>query len=183
MNQHVLSGGNLDLLFADKGYVAGVINDAISGDVKVILPFDFGFHVAVDLSFHVFLYLVAGSAANDPVARIVAQMYTDYLKRLGAATPFLLTVQVGSLDPVIARNVAQALANELSEAHASTEAAQGGTSLPSGSDLVIPHDRSDLQTAWQTLTTLDLHPWGLSEATEGKERLRYLVDARTGLEL
>lgn len=115
----------------------------------------------------------------DPMARVVARMYTDYLQRLSATTAFLLTVQVGSPDPMTARNVAQALASELSEAHTFVEAAQGGASLPSGFDLVVPQNRSDLQAAWQTLTTLDLHPWGRSEATEGKERLRYLVDART----
>jgi len=115
----------------------------------------------------------------DPVARVVARMYTDYLQRLTAATPFLLTIQVGSPDPMTARNVAQALANEFSETRNFVEATQEGASLPSGFDLVIPQDRADLQAAWQTLTNLDLHPWGWSDATEGKERLRYLVDART----
>lgn len=113
----------------------------------------------------------------DPVARVVARFYTDYLQRL--TVPFLLTVQVGSPDPLVARNVAQALAAELTETYTSAEAAQGTTLLPSGFDLVVPETGADLQAARRTLTTLDLHPWGRSEATEGKERLRYLADART----
>jgi hypothetical protein len=113
----------------------------------------------------------------DPVARVVACFYTDYLQRL--TVPFLLTVQVCSPDPMVARNVAQALAAELSESHALAEATQDDTSLPSGFDLIVPQNRSDLQAARQTLSVLDLHPWGWSEATEGKERLRYLADART----
>ena len=117
------------------------------------------------------------SRLADPVARVVARFYTDYLQRLTA--PFLLTIQVGSPDPIIARNVAQALAAELTETHTFVEAAQGSTSLPSGFDLVVPESGADLQAARRTLTALDLRPWGRSEATEGKERLRYLVDART----
>jgi hypothetical protein len=113
----------------------------------------------------------------DPVARIVARFYTDYLQRLTA--PFLMTIQVGSPDPMAARNVAQALAAELTETHTFAEAAQGTTSLPSGFDLVVPETGADLHAARRTLTALDLHPWGRSETTEGKERLRYLADART----
>jgi len=115
---------------------------------------------------------------SDPVARVVARLYADYLQRFTSASPFLLTVQVGSPDPMIARNVAQSLASELSEVH-TFGLAQGTNALPSGFDLVVPQDQSDLQAAWRTLTTLELHPWGWSEATEGKERLRYLADART----
>jgi hypothetical protein len=113
----------------------------------------------------------------DPVARVVARFYTDYLQRL--TVPLLLTVQVGSPDPMVARNVAQALAAEITETQNFTEATQGATSLPSGFDLVLPETAADLQAARRTLTTLDLCPWGRSEAPEGRERLRYLVDAST----
>jgi hypothetical protein len=113
----------------------------------------------------------------DPVAQVVARIYTDYLQRLTA--PFLLTVQVGSSDPMIARNVAQALAAELTETRTFADAAQGSASLPSGFDLVMPESHADLQLAWRTLTALDLYSWGCSEASEGKERLRYLADAHT----
>lgn len=113
----------------------------------------------------------------DPVARIVAGLYTGYLQRL--TSPFLLMVQVGSPDPLVARNVAHVLATELTEIHSFSEATQGTTLLPSGFDVVVPETRADLQAARRTLTTLDLHPWGRSEASQGKERLRYLTDAPT----
>jgi hypothetical protein len=116
---------------------------------------------------------------SDPVAHLVARLYSDYLHRLTTGNPLLLTIQVGSPDPMTARNVAHALANEMSESHKLDEATRSDTLLPSGFDLIVPQNRSDLNAAWQTLTTLNLHPWGWSDATEGKERLRYLIDART----
>jgi hypothetical protein len=133
--------------------------------------------LAETLSEWTFEGLAYRSRLADPVARIVARFYANYLQRF--TSPFLMTVQVGSTDPMIARNVAQALAVEVTETRTFAEAIAGSASLPSGFDLAVPETDADLQAARRTLAALDLLSWGWSEATEGKERLRYLVDART----
>ncbi|MFX1355110.1 MAG: ATP-binding protein, partial [Promethearchaeota archaeon] len=113
----------------------------------------------------------------DPQAKLVARLYTDYLQRL--TDPFLLVVQVASPDHMAVRAVAQTVGTEITETTGIAEATQEGTRLPTGFDLVTPESMSDLGAACHTLRTLQLFPWGKSEASPGKERLRYLVDART----
>ena len=130
--------------------------------------------VAESLSDWTFEGLAYRDHFADPVAHAVATFYAEYLARFSA--PYLLTIQIASPDPTAARNAAQALAAELTETRSFDEAT-GGAPLPSGFDIVGPEGAADLQAAWRTLSILDLHAWGRTEATEGKERLRYLADA------
>lgn len=123
------------------------------------------------------MYLTREGRVSDPVARVVARLYSNFVHRL--SEPFLLTVQVGSSDPLTAQSVAQALKNEMSEQHSFDDAAKNEDVLPSGCDIVYPQNENDHQAAYQTLVNLDLHTWGYTDVTVGKERLRYLVDART----
>lgn len=130
-------------------------------------------HTEIDLDQH---YLQRKGTIVDPVARIVARLYTDYVQRL--ADPFLLTIQVGSPDPVIASNIALALASEVTERKTLEQGEISATGIPYNSEVILPQDQDDLFSAYQTLTALELHPWGGIEPTPGKDRLRYLVDAK-----
>lgn len=112
----------------------------------------------------------------DPQAKMVARLYSNYLQRL--TDPFLLVIQVASVDPATSRAVAQALGVEITEIVGISEAADEGAQLPAGFDVVIPESMTDLAAAWRILRVLDLYPWGEGQASPGKERLRYLVDAR-----
>ncbi len=113
----------------------------------------------------------------DPVARVVARLYGDYVQRL--VNPYLLVIQIATSDPLSAQNVAQALASELTETRSFGAAVQTASDLPSGYDIVIPQNETDLQMASHCFMSLGFLPWGTSVATKGKERLRYLVDAHT----
>lgn len=123
------------------------------------------------------MYLTREGRISDPIAKVVARLYSDFAYRL--LDPFLLTVQVGSSDPLAAQNVAQAFKNEMSEQHSLNEVSSSENLLPSGCDLVFPQNEQDRYAALQTLISLDINPWGDTNATMGKERLRYLADART----
>lgn len=122
------------------------------------------------------VYLTRRGRISDPVAKVVARVYSDFITRL--IDPCLVTLQIGSADAMTARNVAQSLAAEVTESRAFSAAISGEGSIPSEFDLVLPQDQSDLQAAYQTLTTLDLYPWGGIQPARGKERLRHLMDAR-----
>jgi len=113
----------------------------------------------------------------DPQAKVVARLYTDYLQRL--TDPFLLMIQVTSPEPGAARAVAQALGAEMTETTGIAGATHEGAQMPCGFDVVTPQDMDELAAAWHALQTLNLFPWGESDASPGKERLRYLMDART----
>ena len=113
----------------------------------------------------------------DPVARVVARLYENYVQRL--VNPYLLVIQVASSDPLSAQNVAQSLASELTELHSFSEAAQNASELPSGYDVVAPRNNNELEMAIHSFKNLEFLPWGAGLATDGKERLRYLVDAHT----
>jgi len=110
----------------------------------------------------------------DPQARIVGQLYSNYLHRL--TDPFLLVAQIASPDPMTARAVAQTLGAEITETSDLGNA--NNAPLPSGFDVVAPRAADEYQAALRAFAALDLQPWGVSEASPGKERLRYLVDAR-----
>ncbi|MBN8595957.1 MAG: ATP-binding protein [Anaerolineae bacterium] len=122
------------------------------------------------------MYLTREGRISDPIARVVARLYSNFAHRL--SEPFLLTVQVGSSDPLTAQNVAQVFKNEMSEQHSLDEASKTENLLPSGCDLVFPQNENDRRAAYQTLGALELYSWGYTDATVGKERLRYLTDAR-----
>jgi hypothetical protein len=132
---------------------------------------------AASLSEENFQGLITQVHLSDPVARGVAALYTDYLRRL--REPYLLTAQAVAHDPHVARNLAQILAAELTEIHALDESGVDESHLPSGFDLAIPQSEADLNAARQTLTTLDFALWGRTEANESQVRLRFLVDAKT----
>jgi len=110
----------------------------------------------------------------DPQAQLVAQIYTDNLRRL--ARPFMVVAQVASPDAVAAMTVAQSLA---AAATARPSAEQSSSQLPVTSlDTLWPTQQEDVQAAQRTMSQLVLTPWGKSSASPGKERLRYLTDAR-----
>ena len=112
-----------------------------------------------------------------PEAAFVARLHTDYLRRL--AEPFLISAQVASPDRASARAVAQALGAEVSASAAPGRPELDPNRLPSGFELVEPRHLEDLKAAWQTLHQLDFRRWNAERAGPGKERLRYLADART----
>jgi hypothetical protein len=112
---------------------------------------------------------------SDPQARLVGRLYVDYLERL--AEPFLLVAQVLSDNIATAHAAAQAFGAEATIASASRSNEQA--ELPTGFKLVEPQGERDLRAALRTLEAVDLQPWQNALASEGKERLPYLVDART----
>lgn len=113
----------------------------------------------------------------DPAASLVERIYTNFLQRL--IDPFLLVTQVASPNQVTSMAVAQTLAGEITEATVLDRDAANHSDLPTGVDLVSPSGEAEYQIARHMLSSLDLEMWGNSEATEGKERLRYLVEARS----
>lgn len=121
------------------------------------------------------IYLTRRGRIVDPIASIVARVYSQLIMRL--TDPCLVLLQVGSSNPMTARNVAQSLATEVTERRSIGDVINKDISLPSDFDLVFPQNIDELQAAHRTLTSLDLYPWGGVEPTTGKERLRYLMDA------
>lgn len=113
----------------------------------------------------------------DPQAGLVARLYRRYLDRF--TTPFQAVVQVLSPNPVVAHTAAQALGAEITETISPDTVLQDEARLPGGFDLVQPRTRQEWNAALRNAELLDLCPWGRSQASPGKERLVYLVDART----
>ena len=113
----------------------------------------------------------------DPVAQTVANFYKDYLQRFH--DPFLVVSQVISGDPYVARNVAQGIIAEATTVEENLEPKYYDRQLPNGAELALPAKSNEIKAARRTLTSLDLTPWGVTEARSGQERLRYMVDAKT----
>lgn len=122
---------------------------------------------------------------RDPQAELVGRLYAANLKRL--AEPFLVAAQVAG--PHLPANlaVARALGTAIVPpgpaqpvAAAAVQAPAGGqeSALPAGFDLLKPASPAGQQAATRLLEALSLAPWGPGRATPGKERLRYLADAR-----
>ena len=113
----------------------------------------------------------------DPQAALVGQVYAANLKRL--TEPFLVVAQVSSPDAQTAWTVARAVAAAAVPrgADPGQPPARRADDLPASLDLVAPRTPAERQAAVQTLSNLVLTDWGPTEATPGKERLRYLVDA------
>ncbi len=110
----------------------------------------------------------------DPQAQLVAQIYTSSLRRL--ARPFLVLAQVASPDPVAAMTVAQSLSAAITAPPPQDQ--RTDSDIPASLDAVWPVKPYEMDAAQQTLTQLNLRMWGSHRATEGKERFRYLTDAR-----
>lgn len=115
---------------------------------------------------------------HDPVAENVAKLYSSYLQRLHS--PYLITTQIISPDPYIARNIGQSLVAEVTD---SGNDNQNSIEIPTGAQLEMAVEPQDQKSARNTLTSLDLSFWGTQEAGEGQERLQYLVDAKTASSL
>ncbi len=109
----------------------------------------------------------------DPQAQLVAQAYSGYLRRL--SQPFLVVAQVVSPNPVASMSLAQSLAVAATVRPAGQNT---GNELPPALDCLPALHPDDAQRARQTLSELNLAIWGNHRATPGKERFRYLVDAR-----
>lgn len=110
---------------------------------------------------------------RDPNAELVGRLYAANLKRL--SEPFLIVAQVAG--PHMATNLA--IARSLGTAAVSSNPmAQQEQQLPSGFDLLKPGSAAEERLAFDLLENLSLAPWGPSLASPGKERLRYLADAR-----
>lgn len=110
----------------------------------------------------------------DPQAQLVGRIYADNLRRL--ARPFLIVAQVASPDGIAATTVAQSLA--VAATVPSPDTPSRPDNLPVHLDTVPAFTAPDAAAAMRTLRELNLAPWGASLATPGKERLRYLSDAR-----
>jgi hypothetical protein len=122
---------------------------------------------------------IAGRAANfqyrgygryhlkDANAREVASLYQLYGRRL--VRPYLMTAQIISPDLVTAQDVARAVQYIVFHHNEQYEPA---------SNAFTPRNQQDLTAACSTLAHLNFRDWGEVRATPGKERLRYLVDAR-----
>jgi hypothetical protein len=110
----------------------------------------------------------------DPQAQWIGRIYADNLRRL--ARPFLVLAQVASPDGIAAATVAQSLAAAATVR--APNAHQGGDSLSGHLDIAPAFSGQDAAAATGALHELVLSPWGASLATPGKERLRYLSDAR-----
>lgn len=121
-------------------------------------------------------------AFRDPHAELVGRLYAANLKRL--SEPFLIVAQVAG--PHLPTNLA--IARSLGTAAVSSGSAQLSStqqdgSLPSGFDLLTPAAAAEAQAAFDLLEKLSLAPWGPGLASPGKERLRYLADARGAVAL
>ncbi len=116
--------------------------------------------------------------ARDPHALVVSHLYADLLVSL--SRPFHVIVQIATKVQELqtAWALAQVVGSEITVTADLAEAAQGDTRLPAGCDVCIPDNAAELEKARRTLVELELRHWGQSRATEGKERLRYLADAR-----
>lgn len=113
---------------------------------------------------------------RDPLAGVVGALYAGYLSRFTA--PFLVVVQVASPDYRAVQAIAAALVPELSE-RVEVRAAQASGTLPAGAQVVIPQSAPDAALAQQTLTLLELWPWGDSASRPEQRRLPFLMDAAT----
>lgn len=114
---------------------------------------------------------------RDPGADLVGRIYSAYLQSL--IEPFILVVQVASPEPNAAWTVARSYASGLTAARPDVDPqADRPGGLPSGTDLVIAASPNDQTQALRTLHKLVWSPWGPTEATEYKGRLRYMVGAR-----
>ncbi len=111
----------------------------------------------------------------DPQAGVVGRIYAANHKRL--VEPFLLTVQIASSDGATAGSVARAFGTGIT-ARAPGLENDAERDLPSGFDILVPRNEAEWHAAQHTFTELELTDWGDTQCSEGKERLRYLADAR-----
>ncbi len=110
----------------------------------------------------------------DPQAQWVGRIYADSLRRL--SQPFMLVAQVVSPDAVAAMTVAQSLAVAATALPLDPKA-RG--EIPSAQlDAIPAFQPQEAASATRTLHELVFTPWGPTMATPGKDRLRYLTDAR-----
>ncbi|NOX62594.1 MAG: ATP-binding protein, partial [Chloroflexi bacterium] len=110
----------------------------------------------------------------DPQAQLVAQIYSENLRRFHR--PFLTVAQVASLNPVAAMTVAQSLVAAITARD--PDDGRDLNSPPAIMDAIPALRKPEAQAAQRTLHELTLAVWGAEMASEGKERYRYLTDAR-----
>lgn len=108
---------------------------------------------------------------RDPAADMIGRKYAAYRKSLNES--FLGVVQVASLDPSIAWNIARSFASSISH---TSQTAEGELTVQPA--IILPKTASDNENATKTLEALTLHPWGEIKATSGKERFPYLMGAK-----
>ena len=113
---------------------------------------------------------------RDPGAELLGRIYSAYRKSLDE--PFLLTTQVASPDPNTAWTVARAWGTAVTAGLNQFEEGDTERSLPSRAAVVAPQNEAELAAARRTFTSLHHSRWGPTRATEGKERLPYLVGAK-----
>jgi len=112
---------------------------------------------------------------SDPQAGVVGRVYAATHKRL--TQPFLLNVQIASPDEITAISVARTLGTSIT-AQSPRSNDEAERDLPSGFDMLVPRNDLEVRAVQHTLTNLELVDWGDTQASQGKERLRYLADAR-----
>lgn len=113
---------------------------------------------------------------RDPGAELVGRIYSSYLKSLDEA--FVLVVQVAGPDANTAWTVARGLGAAITVPPEATNGRDGDDRrLPSAAEVVAPRTAEQTAAARRAFSTLVYRPWAPTRATEGKERLPYLVGA------
>jgi hypothetical protein len=113
---------------------------------------------------------------RDPGAELVGRIYSAYRQSLDE--PFLLAAQVASPDANTAWTVARSLGTAVTSGYHQPDSGDKERALPSQADVIAPQNEAEVSAARRTFTTLQHAPWGVSQASPGKERLPYLVGAR-----
>lgn len=124
---------------------------------------------------------------TDPLARTVSRLHEDYIQRF--SSPCLLAVYVASPDQSACYAVAQAIGADISQKNKVENSNQLNSEFPSGFDLYVPETKNDHQRASDDINKIEIKAFGRNIFPErdllrisippGKERLRYLTDAKT----
>ena len=115
------------------------------------------------------MYLTRQGRVTDPIARVVSRLYSNFVQRL--SEPFLITVQVGSSNPLAAQTIAQAFRSEMSELHSFDDASKSENVLPSGCDLVFSSKRERSTCCISNTDYIRTFPMGLYRCNRRKRAI------------
>jgi hypothetical protein len=113
---------------------------------------------------------------RDPAAELVGRIYSTYRRSLDE--PFISVVQVSSQNANTAWTIARSFASAVIATPRGVTAEEREKSLPSQTMLCAASTEQELLAARQIFERLLWSPWGLSQASRGKERMPYLMGAR-----
>ena len=122
---------------------------------------------------------VSARRLRDPGAELVGRIYNAYRKSLDE--PFILAIQVAGPDPNTVWTVARGLGASITTGPEVVDGRNGHNPndqrLPSAAQVVAPRNEADAAAARRAFSTLVYRPWAPTRASQGKERLPYLVGA------